>query len=333
MSVSIITQNEKMRGILDKLRKVVESDSSVLLIGETGVGKEIFAEYIHRSSPRSANPMVKIGLAALPADLMASELFGHEKGAFTNAINSKKGLFEMADTGSIFLDDIDDVPLNIQTKLLRVLESRELMRIGGTKAIPINTRLISAAKVDLKEMVKRNLFRADFLYRINVVTIEIPPLRERRDDIPLLVKHFIKRFASGRGISISKDALQALIAYHWPGNIRELRNVVQRASLFADGEIKRNDLPDEFRVANSMNRIVQDCTICFEKGEMSLAEVVDCVEKNLLNQTLADSGMNQSDAARTLQMSLSTFRDKLKKHHLNGHALPQDLNKRTNTSS
>ncbi len=324
MSVSIITQNEKMRAILEKLRKVLESDSSVLLVGETGVGKEIFAEYIHRSSPRSSNPLIKISLAALPADLMASELFGHERGAFTNAVNTKKGLFELADTGSIFLDDIDDVPLNIQTKLLRVLESRELMRIGGTKSIPIDIRLISASKVSLKEMVKRQLFRADLLYRVNVVTIEIPPLRERRDDIPLLVNHFIKRFASGRSISVSNQALQALIAYHWPGNVRELRNVIQRASLFTDGEINIKDLPDEFRNDNSLSRIVQACSVCFGKGEMTLSEVVDCVEKNLIMQAMSESSANQSDAARKLKMNLSTFRDKLKKYKLNGHLQSQD---------
>jgi len=324
MSVSIITRNEKMRAILEKLRKVLASDSSVLLIGETGVGKEIFAEYIHRSSPRTSKPLVKISLAALPADLMASELFGHERGAFTNAVNSKKGLFELADTGSIFLDDIDDVPLNIQTKLLRVLESRELMRIGGTKSIPIDIRLISASKVSLKEMVKRQLFRADLLYRVNVVTIEIPPLRERRDDIPLLVNHFIKRFASGRKISISNRALQALIAYHWPGNVRELRNVIQRASLFTDGEINIKDLPDEFRNNHSLNSIVQACSVCFDKGDMTLSEVVDCVEKNLIIQAMSETKANQSDAARKLKMNLSTFRDKLKKYKLNGHLQNQD---------
>lgn len=190
-SLTLITKNELMREILSRIDKIVDSDSSVLLIGETGVGKEIFAEYIHRTSNRGQNPFVKIGLSALPVDLLESELFGYEKGAFTSASNEKKGLFEIADTGSIFLDDIDDVPLQIQTKLLRVLESRELMRIGSTSPIPIDVRLITASKVDLKELVNRGIFRPDLFYRINVVPINVPPLRERRDDIPALVDYFL----------------------------------------------------------------------------------------------------------------------------------------------
>ena len=186
-SITLIAKNETMREMLFRLDKIVDSDSSILLIGETGVGKEIIAEYIHRTSPRSQRPFVKIGLSAMPADLLESELFGHEKGAYTSASHEKKGLFEIANTGTLFLDDIDDVPIQIQTKLLRVLESREMMRIGGTKPIPIDVRIITASKVDLKELVNKKIFRADLFYRINVVPVKIPPLRERRDDIPPLV--------------------------------------------------------------------------------------------------------------------------------------------------
>ena len=196
--VTIITQNLKMRELLKRADRVAQSDSSVLLIGETGAGKEILADYIHRISNRSQGTSVKIGLSAMPPDLMASELFGHEKGSFTSAVETKVGLFEVANRGTVFLDDIDDVPLEIQTKLLRVLESRELTRIGGTTPIPIDIRLITASKVDLKQMVATQIFRSDLFYRINVVTLEIPPLRERMDDIPLLVDHFIKRYAPDR---------------------------------------------------------------------------------------------------------------------------------------
>ena len=220
-SLTLITKNETMREILSSVDKIVDSDSSVLLIGETGVGKEIFAEYIHRTSNRAENPFVKIGLSALPVDLLESELFGYEKGAFTSAATEKKGLFEIADSGSIFLDDIDDVPLQIQTKLLRVLESRELMRIGGTTPIPIDVRLITASKVDLKELVNRGIFRSDLFYRINVVPVNVPPLRERRDDIPALVEYFLKHFQPEKNLGISPEALKILINYSWPGNVRE----------------------------------------------------------------------------------------------------------------
>ena len=182
-SLSIITQNNEMKEIISRIDKVVDSASPILLIGETGTGKEIFAEYIHRTSNRSANPFVKISLSALPSDLLESELFGYERGSFTNAITDKKGLFEIADKGSIFLDDIDDVPLKIQKKLLRVLESGELLKIGGTNPIPIDVRVISASKVELKDLVKHKEFRPDLFYRINGVPIRIPRLKDRSDDM------------------------------------------------------------------------------------------------------------------------------------------------------
>jgi transcriptional regulator with PAS, ATPase and Fis domain len=311
--VAIITQNKKMRDILRRIDKIADSDSSVLLIGETGVGKEIFADYIHRMSSRSLNPVVKIGLAAFPPDLMASELFGYEKGAFTSAASTKTGLFEMATSGSVFLDDIDDVPIEIQAKLLRVLESRELMRIGGTKNIPIDIRLISAAKVDLNELVKRNLFRSDLLYRINVVTIEIPPLRERKDDVALLVQYFIKKYSVEKELSISKEAMASLLNYHWPGNVRELRNVIQRATLFAEKEISILDLPKEIRTSNPLEQVIRNCSTCFNFNGMDYNQVIDCLESKLINEALKQSEGNQSNAAKILNLSPSTFRDKMKK--------------------
>lgn len=315
-SISIITQNEKMREILSRINMISDSDSSVLLIGETGVGKEIFAEYIHRTSSRAQKPFVKIGLAALPSELLSSELFGHEKGAYTSASTEKKGLFEIADTGSIFLDDIDDVPIDIQTKLLRVLESRELMRIGGTTSIPIDVRLITASKVDLKELVSRGIFRADLFYRINVVPIYIPPLRERRDDIPFLIEHFLKYFQPNKNITVSKDALRAMINYPYPGNVRELKNLIQRISLFVNGEITLNDLPLEIKNENHVESLIKACHKCYIDGQMSLDQIVQCLEHNLLNEALHKHNGNQSSAAKELGLSLSTFRDKLKKYNL-----------------
>lgn len=313
-SLTLITQNEVMREILSRIDKIVDSDSSILLIGETGVGKEIFAEYIHRTSARSQKPFVKIALSALPADLLESELFGHEKGFFTSANTEKKGLLEIADSGSIFLDDIDDVPLQIQTKLLRVLESREFMRIGSTKPIPIDVRLITASKVDLKELVNRGIFRADLFYRINVMPINIPPLRERRDDIPPLVEYFLKHYKPEKVLTLSPSALKTFINYFWPGNVRELKNVIQRVALFAEDEIQVIDLPQEIQTENPIEFLLKACNKCYIDGEMDFEQIVGCLEHNLLKEALKKTMGNQSQAAKNLGLSLSTFRDKLKKH-------------------
>ena len=312
--LSIITKNEKMRAIIDFIRKMAESDSSIMLIGETGVGKEIFAEYIHRISNRSQNSFVRIGLSAMPSDLMASELFGHEQGSFTSAYRLKKGLFEVAHGGTLFLDDIDDVPLDIQAKLLRVLEAREIMRVGGTHPIPIDIRLISASKVDLKEMVRKNLFRDDLFYRINVVPIEIPPLRDRRDDIPLLIDHFLKMFSPNNRVKVSTEAFIALVNHPWPGNVREMRNVIQRMSLICSDEIKLCDLPTEFNKESPLVQIVKACSLCFFNDKFNFNQIVHCVESNLIKEALKETNGNQSEAAKNLGLSLSTFRDKMRKY-------------------
>ncbi len=315
-SLTIITQNEVMRDIIRRIDKIIPSNSSILLVGETGVGKEIFAEYIHRTSPRANNTFVKISLSAMPEDLLESELFGHVKGAFTSATSEKKGLFEIADKGSIFLDDIDDISLSIQTKLLRVLEQREILRVGDTKPIPIDVRLITASKVDLKELVYRNIFRADLFYRINVVPVKIPPLRERKDDIPALVEHFVKHFAPGKNLTVSPRALKILEEYNWPGNVRELRNVIQRVCLFAENEIIPADIPQEIRDDGSIESLIKACKRCFIDDSMTYEQVIACLEHNLLREALINADGNQSKAAKLLNLSLSTFRDKIKKFGL-----------------
>ncbi len=313
-SISIITQNGEMKELLKLAAKAAASDSPILLVGETGVGKEIFADYIHRMSARSQHSIVKIGLSAMPPDLMASELFGHEKGAYTSAINSKPGLFETANRGTVFLDDIDDVPCEIQGKLLRVLESQELIRIGGTETRPIDIRLISSSKVDLKDLVKAEMFRSDLQYRIDVVRIEIPPLRERTDDIELLCNHFIKRYAPNREISVSKEALTCMRVYHWPGNIRELRNVIQRATVFTQDEITVNELPPEIRNNNPLEQIIGECSVCFNAKGMNLDQILSCIEHKLILEAMKTTKGNQTQAARLLHLSLSTFRDRWKKY-------------------
>ncbi len=312
----IIFESQRIRDILLKIDRIAASDCSILIIGETGVGKEIFAEYIHRKSNRRNYNLVKVGLATLPPNLIESELFGYEKGAFTGSTHEKKGQFELADKGTIFLDDIDDFPLHLQTKLLRVLESKEIQRIGSEKTIPLDIRLISATKVDLSELVVQEKFRMDLFYRINVFPITIPPLRERREDIPVLIKHFLKYYVPDREIRVSDEALEAFINYSWPGNVRELRNVIQRIALFADTEIKVENLPAEIIGDKSMNIFLKACGHCFRNKNLTFEEVMSCVESHLLESALKEAGGNYSQAARSLGMSLSTFRDKCKKHNI-----------------
>ncbi len=315
-TLSLVAHSPIMRSVLTQVDTIAASESSLLLIGETGVGKELIAEYTHRSSPRRERPLVKVGLAALPPELLESELFGHERGAYTSASSEKKGLFEMAETGTIFLDDIDDFPLMLQSKLLRALDAGEILRVGGTRPIPIDVRLITATKVDLKDLVDRGLFRSDLYYRINVVPIAIPPLRERREDIPHMVTHFLRRYVPTREVRVRDDAMKLLQEYAWPGNVRELRNVVQRIALFANGEICSADLPPEIRHDTPISLVVKACSRCFADDGMSFEQVMTCMEVNLLRQAIQQTNGNRSHAARLLGMNLSTFRDKLKKHSL-----------------
>ncbi len=313
-SVHIITQNEAMRTMLSRIDRVVNTSSSILLIGETGVGKEILAEYIHRTSDRSTHPLIKISLSAIPPDLLASELFGHEKGAYTGARESKKGLFELAHTGSIFLDDIDDVPIDMQIKLLRFLENRQFRRVGGARPIAVDVRIISASKVPLEEIVRQNSFRKDLYYRLNVIPFTIPPLRERRDDIPLLTDYFVRHFAGEKKPVFTPEAMSAMMAYHWPGNVRELRNVVQRVTAFCNEKVDRQDLPPEIIQDSAIDQIVDACRSCFLTKGLRLSDIVRCVESNLVMEALKKADGNQSAAARLLNISLSTFRDKMAKY-------------------
>ena len=315
-SLVVVTQSDRMGAILSRVETIAQSDTSVLLVGETGVGKELFADYIHRASRRRDRPFVKIALSAMPHDLLESELFGHERGAFTSAIADKRGLFELAHTGTFFLDDIDDVAPAVQVKLLRVLELQQVMRVGGGVPIPVDVRLITASKIDLEQLVARNLFRADLFYRINVCPVHIPPLRERREDVPLLAAHFLQRFAPDKGLVLTPAAGQALTRYDWPGNVRELRNIMQQAALFAEREVRPEDLPPEIAGSDHVARLIKACGRCMIDGQLTYTDVVACLETNLLRQALADAGGNRSHAARALGLSLSTLRDKLRKYGL-----------------
>ncbi len=238
--------SEALKKTLNIAMKVAKSDASVMLLGESGVGKELFAKYIHQNSNRAKKPFVAINMAAIPENLLESELFGYEKGAFTDATTTKKGMFEIADKGTIFLDELAEMPLPLQAKILRVLQEKELMRVGGSKPIKIDIRVISATNADLFQRMKEKKFREDLYYRLNTIPLEIPPLRERKEEIEEIAKATLKKVCKKYGFEekyISKDALDALFRYNWPGNIRELISVMERAAILSENnEISRDDL-------------------------------------------------------------------------------------------
>jgi transcriptional regulator with GAF, ATPase, and Fis domain len=245
-SEEIIGYSPALQSVLMEVERVAPTDSTVLVLGETGTGKELIANAVHNLSARRGRPFVKLNCAAIPFDLLESELFGHEKGAFTGALTQKIGRFEMADTGTLFLDEIGDIPLALQPKLLRVLQQQEFERLGSGKTHRINIRLIAATHRDLTEMVRRKEFRSDLYYRINVYPLVLPPLRERRQDIPQLVLHFVEIFARRVGKRIDhvpKETLEAFTSYSWPGNVRELQNLIERAVIQSDDGVLRNPLP------------------------------------------------------------------------------------------
>jgi transcriptional regulator with GAF, ATPase, and Fis domain len=242
----IIGSSEALKSMLEAVERVAPTDATVLVHGETGTGKELIAEAIHKSSPRCARPFIKLNCAAIPFDLLESELFGYEKGAFTGAFGQKIGRFEMADGGTLFLDEIGDIPLALQPKLLRVLQEKEFERLGSGKTHHIDVRLVAATHHNLSEMVARRQFRSDLYYRLNVFPIVLPPLRERLDDIALLVSHFVEVFSQRMGKTISnipKEILDAFTSYSWPGNIRELRNLIERAVILSENGVLANPLP------------------------------------------------------------------------------------------
>ena len=242
----IVGSDPALELMLAEVARVAPTESTVLVLGETGTGKELIARAIHNISPRYWRPFIKLNCAAIPFDLLESELFGHEKGAFTGAIAQKMGRFEMADTGTLFLDEIGDIPLALQPKLLRVLQEQEFERLGGGRTHRINVRLVAATHRDLAEMVRRNEFRGDLYYRVNVFPVVLPPLRERRRDIPLLVSHFVEIFSRRMGKRISdipKETLDAFTSYSWPGNVRELQNLIERAVIRSDNGVLPNPLP------------------------------------------------------------------------------------------
>jgi formate hydrogenlyase transcriptional activator len=248
MSISeLIGSSPKFRAVLDEVNTVAPVDSAVLLRGETGTGKEVIAQAIHEASPRRRNRFVAINCAAIPAALIESELFGHERGAFTGAVTPRAGRFQLADRGTLFLDEIGDMPVELQPKLLRVLQEQVLERLGGSQSVQVNVRVVAATNQDLWGMVQERRFRADLYYRLNVFPMTLPPLRERRDDIPLLAAHFVRKYAEGLGRPIPQipvDVIEALADHDWPGNIRELQNFIERAVILTTGTVLRPRLAE-----------------------------------------------------------------------------------------
>lgn len=301
----VVTANRQMQDVINTALRAAASDANLLILGESGTGKEVLARAVHAASPRAEEPFIPIHCAALPETLVQSELFGHEKGAFTGATSRREGRFELADGGTVFIDEVGDIPLHVQVQLLRVLQERTFERVGGGKPIRVDVRIVTATNRNLEKAIAEGAFREDLYYRLGVITVEIPPLRERREDIPPLIEHFLKRYAPGSQLHVSREALDRLMKHAWPGNIRELENVIERAVVLARGEmIATDDLPASIRPDRE-----SDAPLL----ERSLPELVADMERTLIRQALLQTHGNQSEAARLLGITERNLRYKLKK--------------------
>jgi len=298
---NIIGSSPAMQEIFATIMRVAPTRATVLLAGESGVGKDMIARAIHQHSPRKDRPFVKINCTAIPENLMESELFGYEKGAFTGANISKPGKFEQANTGTVMLDEIGDVPASVQVKLLRILQEREFERLGSNKTQQTDVRVIAATNVDLRAALEQGTFREDLYYRLNVVPMNIPPLRERKEDIPYLVDHFVKKF----GGEISEGALERLVSYHWPGNVRELENVIERSILLAKGpRVEADDIKIESGIGRARPAFSAEA---FLPEGMTL----DQYEQSIIREALKRANGNKSQAARLLGLTRNALRYRL----------------------
>ncbi len=311
---NIVGKSDPMQEIFDLIAQVAPRRSTILIAGESGTGKELVAKAIHSCSPRGSGPFVAVNTGTIPSDLLESELFGHVKGAFTGATSTKKGLFEIADGGTMFLDEVGTVPPETQAKLLRVIQEREFRRVGGLDNIKVDVRIIAATNIDLRQAVETGQFRDDLYYRLNVITIHLPALRERKDDIPLLVDHFIRHFSQENDRSqcrINQDALRLLMEYDWPGSVRELENVIERAVVLApdDGHITPELLPREVleSIGVGLGRLI------VSKNGASLKDLVLEYERNLIMTALKKTDWNQKRAATLLRVNPTTLNEKLKR--------------------
>jgi DNA-binding NtrC family response regulator len=311
---NVVGKSERMQKVYDLITQVAASRATVLITGESGTGKELVAKTIHATSPRADKPFVPVNTGSMPVDLLESTLFGHVKGAFTSAIATKRGLFEVADQGTIFFDEIGTIGVDTQAKLLRVIQEREFMRLGGTENIKVDVRILAATNSDLKQMVHANKFREDLYYRLNVISVNLPPLRDRKEDIPLLIDHFLVKYCSenGReGLRFSPEAMKILMDHDWPGNVRELENAVERAVVLATGpQVGPEALPEQlFEPRREGPR-----SLAGERVDgCSLFEVVEEFEKRVILDMLSRTNWNQTDAADRFKIPLSTLNQKIKR--------------------
>jgi len=306
----ILTSNRQMLRIIDISRQVSSTDVPVLILGESGVGKEVVASFIHEQSNRAGGPFIKVNCAALPHELLESELFGYERGAFTGAIRDKIGKFEQADKGTLLLDEIGEMSPHLQAKLLHVLQDAEFSRLGGKKTVKVNVRILAATNKKLKEAVLKGEFRNDLYFRLNVIKLEVPPLRERREDIPLLCNHFLEKYRERYQSSVTqfpKELIETFLQYDWPGNVRQLENIVKRYLILPDA-----DVSSELRSV-SVETVVQP----IHTGNVSLKEVAghaaEVAEKEVVLRSLEETGWNRKESARRLRISYKALRNKLKK--------------------
>jgi DNA-binding NtrC family response regulator len=308
---NIVGKSEPMLKIFDLVAQVAPSRSTVLLQGESGTGKELIAKAIHLNSPRRDRPFVPVNTGSMPADLLESTLFGHVKGAFTSAIASKKGLFEVADHGTLFLDEIGTMNLDTQSKILRVLQDRKFMHLGGVSEIQVDVRIIAATNVDLKQQVREGKFREDLFYRLNVITIDLPPLRQRKEDIPLLAAFFLDKYSRENERPprrLTPEALRPLVAYSWPGNVRELENVIERAVVLStDPEVGPDLLPDQIVGRTTAFAALE------HRADASLFDIMEDCERHIIVEMLEKCGWNQTEAADRFRVPLSTLNQKIKR--------------------
>ncbi len=315
----MVGKNKYMLQVYELIEKVAPTPSSVLISGESGTGKELVAKAIHFNSPRAAKPFITVNCAALAENLLESELFGHEKGAFTGAIAMRKGRFELADGGTLFLDEIGEIPLSLQAKLLRAIQEKSFDRVGGSKTLFVDVRIVSATNKELKDEVKKGTFREDLYYRLNVIHLGLPPLRERQDDIPLLVEYFVKSVADRLGkteLDINKEAMRLLVSLPWEGNVRELENTIERAAILCDdNKITGNDVQPESIGAANMESWGDDLDFArIIPADADLNEVLYAIEDKMLHQALDATGYVQARAADKLGITKSLLQYKMKKY-------------------
>ena len=312
---NLIGKSKPMLQVYDLIEKVSRSKASVLITGPSGTGKELIAKAIHYQGQRKDRPFISINCGALTETLLESELFGHEKGAFTGAVAMKKGRFELADEGTLFLDEVGDMPPPLQVKLLRVLQEMSFERVGGTRTIQVDVRVLSASNRNIKEDVMNGVFREDLYYRLNVIHIDVPSLQERPDDIPLLVRHFIQKFHGGEGddaLRLSPEAWKALYTYPWPGNVRELENVIERAVVLHSGDrITLEDLPEELTGAETQFDVER-----FIPPDIPLQNALEEIEERLVRRALVRNDNVQAHAARSLGITKSLIQHKMKKYNI-----------------